>query len=572
MEPQGGQLDTVITKVQKSVLVAGTTLQANEKLELRQREEAGLPQGDRELVRKSRETVHAANETHQAGMQLLEGSINQLRIVRDSTTDPTIQAQLDSVLSQMIEGTEKVETAHITTNAEYYFRLDKNLDAGRETVRDEKTGAYTRTEMLKQFTHEFRDYLDGKLDPKDIVVKTLDFMNFKAGNDILGQDEFDLWLKENVTDRLIAVSIASGDTTYDPVAFETNIKEKVFGGKETLTPQQQRAREIMADLNEAGVKIAFFRAQAGGDEAFLKYHFTKGQTNELEKEANELIDLIMDMARLPKHKNKNDLGHIAAAAVGSWSTLSNLEGFSYDFDPDLYTFRKELNLYLDMTKKVHHQIETQEDCRIPMGFGSIRGDFNDVMINFFFGVNDFGNVKDQTESGFSPLLIYDADGNSSINPDAFKDYEERIKIKAKLYAARFSVNENGLNNFSVDTLAKDALGYWMQVTMGKWLEKAKKESKVNLMMKAYSTGDPSLLYQVGAMAQGKRLLDSVSYNDQRKMMIKIQANYMKRYEDEMAKPEESRDTELINFIDKYQQEFKDVLKTQARLKELDERI
>lgn len=407
-----------------------------------------------------------------------------------------------------------------------YQTWDKVGEAARETWLD-KAGLFTRSAWMREVPGQLREAVAAN-STENQEVQVIDFLNFKVGNDLYGMAGFDEFLKNEVADRLVALSISTvpkGEAhIYDIKAFSPKIMVKTYGNERSRDERQEKARALMEQARAQGIQVTFYRAGAGGDEGIFHYEYHQGKTPERVELAHALVQSVIDQARFVKH-DPMTLEAIRLEAEQFMSTMRfSDQGELTDEERTLHAEARAItNKMMDLGYM--KRITDDPECRLKMGFSGSRFTFGEAIRGFMFGTDSQGNpLVDDEGARVEGIMAKNEEGEFIIGERSEK-YEEELNTRIALEIERLgTLTDEQIANLRNDMLARDTIGFAIQRALGKELDRNKKEGKKELIVAAF-TGDAEAAYQVGALRREGRLGSELTIEDRKEILERLKAHY-----------------------------------------------
>lgn len=471
-------------------------------------------------------------------MEVQQKLLNSGRLNEEDRKD--VQSTLDYM--QRLADTYWTENERMTQTLKR-VQLEMANQAGFAKV-DRYTGLFLRTAVLDEFNREiFSRWLENpdSVNLSDHVIYALDMNNFKAGNTILGHDGFDQFIAAMCKDFITTSQYLSQDAAEERVYGKYNPDDpNAVKSIDRMFPPDSRQRTLLEDARKQGIYIDFYRDKAGADEAMFFIHYNQGKTPEREQLAEAVIDHIFHSHSLPKHppealptlqntaetfaehlKFKEDPEERMAEAAGlnvDMNVLNYLNGLADYIQQDLKQRGCAANIVSDPQMQLH------------MGASWTKTDMNQAFARFIYGMGQNGANGDG--------LIDPTTGKE--NHDRINAYAQHISDNVHLIVDAMGMQDDITENtgYITELTQQEAANPIIGAAVGEQFhlvdEQVKPFDKFQMMVDAMR-GSPNDLYQLAALVQDGRLLDTLTPKSKLMLLVSLESFYHDGYRAQVDK-------------------------------------
>lgn len=247
-------------------VVSGEELSDEEIAELQERKIKSLDPEDRERIRGVKEKL----------LQLAERFGKRIKDIQFLASKKEIQSQQRQTFNEAAREEFQGDALFLRETAEgleadwkeqqglAYQEMWKDAEGGDLVKVDRFTGLKTRDSLLGRLGRNvdlWRKSGDTRY-LRSIRVRAGDLDNFKQGNDILGHDGFDDYLRDALAYRMRQVAVYTGSKVYEDTLDEPTI--------DAMFPPGSDSR-LQLDSLRGKVVVDGYRMKAGADEIFTAY-------------------------------------------------------------------------------------------------------------------------------------------------------------------------------------------------------------------------------------------------------------------------------------------------------------
>jgi hypothetical protein len=515
----------VETMVQK--IVSGEKLTPDELKDLQERKIKSLDPHDRDRIRGVREKLGSLAERFGKRIQGLQfqASKKELQSMQSQTFNEAARNEFAGDALFLRETSTGLEQDWKEQQDIAYREMWHDAEGGEVVKVDPFTGLKTRGSLMGRIADNVIAWqrTGDEKHLNKVRVRAGDLDNFKQGNDILGHNGFDKFLKNQLAEKMKQVAVYTGSTVYEDELNQGLIDEM-------FPPDSEERKQL--DSLKGKVIIDSYRMKSGADEIFTAYEkinidMPEPEFDEHTINADKVVNRILSSCVIGRYEKQEETTVIKDKFEASplalrirRSDTDNGDFSMVSFEADYWNnCAKEIASYLSYSR-MGEPIVTNDPptvLRMSAGMTPARG--------LVQGVEKFTSGENFTGK---KVINGEARGGAGYasDPSKIQEYEESVMSTATRRLASVGAGDEAEVRGIIERAAVDKIdGYFLEVLMDEADDKAKPQGKRDLVVSSWTAQagtqqGSELALQLGSLAVAGRLEKAVASREDRVAVFK----------------------------------------------------
>jgi hypothetical protein len=515
-------VENMVTKI-----VSGEKLTPGELRDLQERKIKSLDPDDRDRIRSVQEKL--GNLAERFGKRIkglqFQASKKELQSMQSQTFNEAARNEFAGDGLFLREVSAGLEQDWKEQQDIAYREMWHDAEGGEVVKVDPFTGLKTRDSLMGRVAKNVVQWQKTGEEKwlNKVRVKAGDLDNFKQGNDILGHDGFDNFLKNQLADKIKQVAVYTGSAVY-----EEELKQELI---DEMFPPDSKEREQLDSL-KGKVVVDGYRMKSGADEIFAAYEKVDIDTPEEEFDryvinADNVFNRVLSSCVIGRYEKEAETTIIRDKFEDSPLALRVRRSDTNKGDYSMVSFEeeywngcaKELATYLAYSGMGDPIVTNDPPAVLRMSAGMTPArKLSEGVDKFTSGENFTGKqvINGESRGG----------AGYGLDESKVKEYEDAVMASATRKLASVGAGNEDEVRETIERAAVDKVtGYFLEVLMDEADDKSKPQGKRDLVVRAWSAKPGTveageLALQLGSLAVAGRLEKAVATREERVAVLR----------------------------------------------------